>query len=233
MFLTLALSALVALGSCDSNFTVTSEVTFEIDVNDYDGNGRDMEGSVTVGLFGNTAPVSVLNFKTLCSGFKRPKPGSIKKDSPLYNALETISYGGTTCHRLVKDMLLHCGDVFNQEGRGSTSIYGATFNDENFVISHTSGGVVSMANRGKDTNGSQFFFTLGAARFLDGKHVAFGKVTKGYQYLMAVNRIGPDAKAVKPKHDVKIVDCKVKDVKPYDLSEKDMKTDDLEGIVSF
>jgi len=220
MFLTLALSALVALGSCDSNFTVTSEVTFEIDVNDYDGNGRDMEGSVTVGLFGNTAPVSVLNFKTLCSGFKRPK-------------LETISYGGTTCHRLVKDMLLHCGDVFNQEGRGSTSIYGATFNDENFVISHTSGGVVSMANRGKDTNGSQFFFTLGAARFLDGKHVAFGKVTKGYQYLMAVNRIGPDAKAVKPKHDVKIVDCKVKDVKPYDLSEKDMKTDDLEGIVSF
>jgi len=230
LFLTLALSALVALGSCNSNFTVTSEVVFEIDVNDYDGNGRDMEGSVTVGLFGNTAPVSVLNFKTLCSGFKRPKEG-IKKGSIFYDMLETISYGGTTCHRVVKDMLLHCGDVFNQEGRGSTSIYGATFNDENFVISHTSGGVVSMANRGKDTNGSQFFFTLGAARFLDGKHVAFGKVTKGYQYLMTVNRIGPDAKAVRPKHDVKIVDCKVKDVKPYDLSEKDMKTDDLEGIV--
>jgi len=230
LFLTLALSALVALGSCDSNFTVTSEVTFEIDVNDYDGNGRDMEGSVTVGLFGNTAPVSVLNFKTLCSGFKRPKAG-LKKDDVLFKMLETISYGGTTCHRVVKDMLLHCGDVFNQEGRGSTSIYGATFNDENFVISHTSGGVVSMANRGKDTNGSQFFFTLGAARFLDGKHVAFGKVTKGYQYLMAINRIGPDAKAVRPKHGVKIVDCQVKDVKAYDLTDKDMKTDDLEGIV--
>jgi len=233
LYLTVALSALVALGSASSNWTVTSEVVFEIDVNDYDGNGRDMEGSVTVGLFGNTAPVSVLNFKTLCSGFKRPK-GPVKKHDLFEKHLETISYGGTTCHRIVKDMLLHCGDVFNQEGRGSTSIYGATFNDENFVISHTSGGIVSMANRGKDTNGSQFFFTLGAARFLDGKHVAFGKVTKGYQYLQAVNRIGPDGKGVKPKHDVKIVDCVVKDnVKPYDLSEKDMKTDDMEGIVQL
>jgi len=233
LYLTVALSALVALGSASSNWTVTSEVVFEIDVNDYDGNGRDMEGSVTVGLFGNTAPVSVLNFKTLCSGFKRPK-GPVKKHDIFEKHLETISYGGTTCHRIVKDMLLHCGDVFNQEGRGSTSIYGATFNDENFVISHTSGGIVSMANRGKDTNGSQFFFTLGAARFLDGKHVAFGKVTKGYQYLQAVNRIGPDGKGVKPKHDVKIVDCVVKDnVKPYDLSEKDMKTDDMEGIVQL
>jgi len=171
-------------------------------------------------LFGSTAPVSVLNFKTLCTGFKRPK-------------LEKIQYGGTTCHRIVKDMLLHCGDVFNQEGRGSTSIYGATFNDENFVISHTSGGVVSMANRGKDTNGSQFFFTLGAARFLDNKHVAFGKVTKGYQYLQAINRVGPDSRSVKPKKPVKIVDCSVKEVKPYDLSDKDMKTDDLEGIVQL
>jgi len=220
MFLTLAISAMVALSAAESNFTVTSEAVFEIDVENYDGNGNNLEGSVTVGIFGNTCPVSALNFKTLCSGFKRPK-------------LEKIGYAGSSCHRVVKDMLLHCGDVFNQEGRGSTSIYGATFNDENFVISHTSGGVVSMANRGKDTNGSQFFFTLGAARFLDRKHVAFGKVTKGYQYLMAVNRIGPDARAVKPKHNVKIVDCVVNDVKPYDLSDKDMKTDDLEGIVQI
>merc|ERR1712200_299632 len=114
-----------------------------------------MGGKITVGIFGNTAPVSALNFKTLCNGFKRPK-------------LEKIGYKNTQCHRIVKDMLLHCGDV-------------------------------SMANRGKDTNGSQFFFTIGAARFLDKKHVAFGKVTKGFQYIMAINRVGPDARAVRPK----------------------------------
>jgi len=220
LFLTLCVSAILALGHCESNFTVTAEVEFEIDVDNYDDDGSDFDGKITVGLFGKTAPVSVLNFKTLCGGFKRPK-------------LEEIGYQGTICHRVVKDMLLHCGDVFNQDGRGSTSIYGATFNDENFIISHTSGGIVSMANRGKDTNGSQFFFTLGAARFLDRKHVAFGKVTKGYQYLMAINRIGPDSRAVRPKHDVKVVTCTVNEVKPYDLSEKDMKTDDLEGIVQL
>lgn len=212
-----ALAAMAALGAADSNFTVTAEAVFDVEVKNY--NGRDdLKGKITVGIFGNTAPVSALNFKTLCNGFKRPK-------------LEKIGYKNTQCHRIVKDMLLHCGDVFNQEGRGSTSIYGATFNDENFIISHTSGGIVSMANRGKDTNGSQFFFTIGAARFLDKKHVAFGKVTKGFQYVMAINRVGPDARAVRPKKPVKITNCEVQDVKNYDLSLKDMKTDDLEGIV--
>merc|ERR1711922_85591 len=190
-----ALAAMAALGAADSNFTVTAEAVFDVEVKNY--NGRDdLKGKITVGIFGNTAPVSALNFKTLCNGFKRPK-------------LEKIGYKNTQCHRIVKDMLLHCGDVFNQEGRGSTSIYGATFNDENFIISHTSG----------------------AARFLDKKHVAFGKVTKGFQYVMANNRVGPDARAVRPKKPVKITNCEVQDVKNYDLSLKDMKTDDLEGIV--
>jgi len=217
LLLMTALAALAALGAADSNFTVTAEAVFDVEVKNYNGQD-DLKGKITVGIFGNTAPVSALNFKTLCNGFKRPK-------------LEKIGYKNTHCHRVVKDMLLHCGDVFNQEGRGSTSIYGATFNDENFVISHTSGGIVSMANRGKDTNGSQFFFTIGAARFLDKKHVAFGKVTKGFQYIMAINRVGPDARAVRPKKPVKITNCEVNDIKNYDLSLKDMKTDDLEGIV--
>merc|ERR1719486_1719068 len=121
MFL-LCLSAMLALAAADSNFTVTSEVTFDIEVKDYDGLKNDLKGQITVGVFGDTAPVSVLNFKTMCSGFKRPK-------------LDKIGYKNTHCHRVVKDMPVHCGDVFNQEGRGSTSIYGATFNDENFIIS--------------------------------------------------------------------------------------------------
>lgn len=218
LLLATCMSAVLALASANANFTVTAEVVLGLEVKNYNGQGEDLVGDVTIGVFGDTTPVSVLNFKALCEGFKRPK-------------LEKIGYKNTYCHRTVKDMLLHCGDVFNQDGRGSTSIYGPTFNDENFIVSHTSGGVVSMANRGKDTNGSQFFFTLGAARFLDKKHVAFGKVLKGYQYVMAVNRLGPDAKAVKPRKPVKLTGCAVNDVKRYELSDKDMHTDDLEGIV--
>ncbi|CAL1526117.1 unnamed protein product, partial [Lymnaea stagnalis] len=162
-----ALATLLAFGSCNKNYTITSEVVFDIEVKNYNGNGDDISGKVVVGLFGETAPVASLNFKTLCEGYKRPNQAK-------------ISYRNTYCHRVVKDMLIQCGDVFGLDGRGSTSIYGEYFNDENFVISHTSGGLVSMANKGRDTNGSQFFFTLGSSRFFDKKHVAFGKVVKGF-----------------------------------------------------
>jgi len=216
------LSTLVGIGLCDKNFTVTSEITLEIDVKNYNGQGDDLNGLVVIGIFGDTVPVSSLNFKTLCSGYKKQNTGS------------KLSFKGTYCHRLVKDMLLHCGDVFNLDGLGTTSIYGETFNDENFIISHSSGGIVSYANRGQDTNGSQFFISFGAARFLDKRHVAFGKVVKGYQYLQAINRMGPTDKSDSvPKRPVKFSDCSVTDVKKYELSAKDMKTDDLEGIVKF
>ncbi|XP_059160121.1 uncharacterized protein LOC131943852 isoform X2 [Physella acuta] len=221
MYLLLAstLATLVAFSSANKNFTVTSEVVFDLEVKNYNGNGDDINGKLVIGLFGETAPVASLNFKTLCEGYKRPKA--------------KISYRNTYCHRLVKDMLIQCGDVFGLDGRGSTSIYGEYFNDENFIISHTSGGIVSMANKGRDTNGSQFFLSLGASRFFDKKHVAFGKVVKGYQYLMAINRMGAQDKDQKPKRPIRFTECTVNEVKKYELSEKDMKTDDLEGIVSW
>jgi len=220
--LLLVLCALLGAGLCEKNFTVTSEVNLDVEVKNYNGQGDDLIGTVVIGLFGDTVPVSALNFKTLCSGYKKQNTGS------------KISYRNTYCHRIVKDMLLHCGDVFNTEGLGTTSIYGENFNDENFVISHSSGGVVSYANRGTDTNGSQFFITFGSARFLDKRHVAFGKVVKGYQYLMAMNRMGSADKAdASPKKPIKFTECSVKDVTKYELSLKDMKTDDLEGIVKF
>ncbi|XP_059160120.1 uncharacterized protein LOC131943852 isoform X1 [Physella acuta] len=222
MYLLLAstLATLVAFSSANKNFTVTSEVVFDLEVKNYNGNGDDINGKLVIGLFGETAPVASLNFKTLCEGYKRPKEAK-------------ISYRNTYCHRLVKDMLIQCGDVFGLDGRGSTSIYGEYFNDENFIISHTSGGIVSMANKGRDTNGSQFFLSLGASRFFDKKHVAFGKVVKGYQYLMAINRMGAQDKDQKPKRPIRFTECTVNEVKKYELSEKDMKTDDLEGIVSW
>uniref|UniRef100_A0A0B6ZFL5 Peptidyl-prolyl cis-trans isomerase n=1 Tax=Arion vulgaris TaxID=1028688 RepID=A0A0B6ZFL5_9EUPU len=214
------LATLLTIVSCEKNYTITSEVVFELEVKNYNGNGDSISGKLVVGLFGESVPVASLNFKTLCEGFKRPNQAS-------------LSYRNTCCHRIVRDMLLQCGDVFGQEGYGSTSIYGESFNDENFEISHRSGGIVSMANKGKDTNGSQFFLTFGSTRFFDKKHVAFGKVVRGYRYLAAINRMGSVERSQKPKRPVCFTDCNVQEVDKYQLSEKDLKTDDLEGIVSY
>jgi len=205
-----------------TSFKVTSQVTLEVEVKNYNGQGDDINGEVTIGLFGETAPATTLNFKGLCEGFKRP------------TYQDKVGFRNTYCHRVVKDMLIQCGDVFNLEGRGGTSIYGDSFNDENFDVSHTSGGIVSMANRGKNSNGSQFFFTLGSSRFLDKKHVAFGKVLKGFQYVALINKIGAGEVHGFPKRPVRIVECSVnKDAKELTLSEEDMKTDDLEGTVVY
>jgi len=221
MLLLYTLSTLLAFGLCEKNFTVTTEVILDVETKNYNGNGDDLEGQIVIGLFGDTVPVSVLNFKNLCSGYK-------KADA------QKVSYRNTYCHRMVKDMLIHCGDVFGQDGTGSTSIYGESFNDENFIISHSSGGIVSYANQGTDSNGSQFFITFQKSRFLDNRHVAFGKVLKGMQYLIAINRMGETSKTDQhPKRPVKFTDCQVKEVKKYELSEKDMKTDDLEGIAKL
>ncbi|CAG5127774.1 unnamed protein product [Candidula unifasciata] len=214
----LVLSALLTLGTCNVNYTITAEAVLEIEVKNYNGQGDDLNGQVVIGLLGDTVPVASLNFKTICEGVKRP-------NQPL------ITFKNTYCHRVVRDMLIQCGDVHGLDGRGSTSIYGETFNDENFLISHSSGGIVSMANKGKDSNGSQFFITFGPSRFFDKKHVAFGKVVRGYEYLMAINRMGNLDKTQKPRRPVKIVDCNVVEVKKYELTDKDMRTDDLEGIV--
>jgi len=215
-----ALSLFLGLGACDKNYTITSEVVFEVEVKNYNGNGDDLNGKIAIGLFGDTVPVASLNFKTLCEGFKRPNQPQ-------------ISFKNTNCHRMVRDMLLQCGDIFNLEGHGTLSIYGPQFNDENFIISHRSGGVVTMANKGKDTNGSQFIITFGPSRFLDKKHVAFGKVVRGYKYLAGINRMGVVDKTQTPKRPVRITDCSVEDVQKYELSEKDFRKDDLEGIVSY
>ncbi|BFY97186.1 hypothetical protein BsWGS_00225 [Bradybaena similaris] len=212
------LSLLVALSSCNKNYTVTSEVALDVEVKNYNGKGDDLSGKVVIGLFGETVPVASLNFKTLCEGFKRP-------NQPI------ISYKNTNCHRVSRDMFIQCGDVFNKDGIGSTSIYGEYFNDENFIIKHSSGGIVTMANKGKDTNGSHFIILLGASRYFDNKHVAFGKVVKGYQYLEAINRLGPVDRAGKPRKPIRITDCVVNEIEKYELSDKDLLTTDLEGIV--
>ncbi|XP_076465615.1 uncharacterized protein LOC143297256 [Babylonia areolata] len=201
-------TSLVTLCTCHKNFTVTFVAKLELEVKNYNGQGDDISHELVVGIFGDTAPITALNFKTLCTGWER--------NSRVYK------YEHSFCHRLVKDMLMQCGDVTTGDGTGSISIYGNRFNDENFHISHRGGGIISMANHGRDTNGSQFFITFGPSRFLDGKHVAFGKLLKGYEVLKALNKMGPGEDYATPKRPIRINGCEIED-RNLELSEKQME----------
>ena len=97
------------------------------------------------------------------------------------------------------------GDILKGDGTGSISIYGETFPDEKFVFSHDQRGLLSMANRGMNTNGSQFFITTADCGWLDGKHVVFGKIVEGMEVLNAIEGQGTDTG--KPKGEVRIIDC--------------------------
>ena len=97
------------------------------------------------------------------------------------------------------------GDFTNHNGTGGKSIYGTKFNDENFKVRHTKPGLLSMANAGKNTNGSQFFITTVACDWLDGKHVVFGEVVENYQLVQKIESLG--SQSGKPKKSVLIKDC--------------------------
>ena len=147
-------------------------------------------------LFSDVAPRTCENFRQLCTG------ESIKEGRPMGFKLSSF-------HRVMKDFMIQGGDFVNGDGTGSYSIYGASFADENFKIAHTPG-VLSSANSGPNTNGCQFFITTKAASWLDGKHVAFGKVLDEAS-MAVVRRIEnvpvEDTVSHKPRLKVTIVEC--------------------------
>jgi peptidylprolyl isomerase len=115
-------------------------------------------------------------------------------------------YKGSKFHRVIPGFMLQGGDFTRGDGRGGKSIYGAKFEDEGFQYTHDKVGLLSMANAGPDTNGSQFFITTELTPHLDGKHVVFGEVTSGYdEVVKAIERVGSRSGAC--SKEVLIEDC--------------------------
>lgn len=150
---------------------------------------------IIIELFANVVPKTADNFRALCTG---EKGIGRTTEKPLH-------YKGTFFHRIIKGFMAQGGDFSRGNGTGGESVYGGKFSDENFKLKHDGPGILSMANSGPNTNGSQFFITFKPQPHLDGKHVVFGKVVVGMHVVKKIEQIG--TADGKPGHPVKIVDC--------------------------
>ncbi len=157
----------------------TAKVFFDIEVDGAPILEGDGASRITMCLYGNEVPTTADNFRALCTGEK----GEGKKGKPLH-------YKGSAFHRVIPGFMLQGGDFTNGDGTGGESIYGEKFPDENFTHKHTKKYLLSMANSGKDTNGSQFFITTAITSWLDGKHVVFGRVLFGKKVVDAIEALG-------------------------------------------
>lgn len=155
----------------------------------------DAAEKIVIELFADTVPRTAENFWSLCTG---EKGVGVSTGKPLH-------YKGCLFHRVIKGFMAQGGDFSKGNGTGGESIYGGKFPDENFKVAHAEAGLLSMANSGPNTNGSQFFIIFKRTPHLDGKHVVFGKVVKGMDLVKKIEQLGTDSG--KPSGLVKIVDC--------------------------
>mmetsp|Transcript_61526 Transcript_61526/g.165522 ORF Transcript_61526/g.165522 Transcript_61526/m.165522 type:complete len:174 (+) Transcript_61526:81-602(+) len=151
-------------------------------------------GRITMELRADVAPKTAENFRALCTGEKGTGPSG----KPLH-------FKGSAFHRVITDFMCQGGDFTRGNGTGGESIYGAKFADENFKLKHTGAGILSMANAGPNTNGSQFFLCTANTAWLDGKHVVFGIVTDGLDIVKKIEGVG--SQSGKTSQAVMIEDC--------------------------
>ncbi|XP_008052194.1 peptidyl-prolyl cis-trans isomerase A-like [Carlito syrichta] len=144
-------------------------------------------GRVSFELFADKVPKTPENFRALSTGEKG------------------FSYKGSCFHRIIPGFMCQDGDFTRHNGTGSKFIYGEKFYDENFILKHTGPGILSMANAGPNTNGSQFFICTTKSEWLDGKHVILGKVKEGMNVVQPMEGFG--YKNGKTSKKITIADC--------------------------
>ena len=185
-YLLASVATFIGFAEADPLAKVTSKVYFDVSIGDKPA------GRITFGLFGDVVPKTAKNFEKLCDG-------SAGKG----NSGKQLWYKDSSFHRIIPGFMAQGGDFTLGDGRGGESIYGAKFADENFTLKHEKPYLLSMANAGPNTNGSQFFITFAETAWLNGKHTVFGEVLDGFDVVQALEKIGSGSgKTTKKAHIV-------------------------------